>query len=101
MGRKPKANASEYSHLAKLAYKKHAGVIRKDLADTGYQLDEGLSTRETKVFFNPTTKKTVVAYRGTDLRDPKGFFKDLRSDFHIAVGKENQDPRKRRENLRK
>lgn len=93
MGRKPKADANAYSKLSKLAYKKHAGNINKELQGTGFQLDESLSNRETKVFFNPSTKKTVVAYRGTDMRDPKRIFKDLKSDFNIAIGKEKNDRR--------
>jgi hypothetical protein len=92
MGRKPKANARDYGVLSKLAYKKHAGEIQKGLPQ-GYQLDEANSTRETKVYYNPETKKAVVAYRGTDLRDPKRFFKDLKSDFNIAIGKESKDKR--------
>jgi hypothetical protein len=88
----PKANAQDYAKLADLAYKKHAGEINKNIPD-GYKLDEELSTRETKVFYNPDSKKTVVSYRGTDLKDPKRALKDIKSDFHILTGRENKDKR--------
>ena len=90
--KKPKASASIYKKLSSLAYKKHADQINKDIPE-GYKLDENLSTRETKVFYNPTTKKAVVAYRGTDLRDPKRILKDLKSDFNILTGREKKDKR--------
>jgi hypothetical protein len=88
----PKARADDYKVLSKLAYRKHADRIKKDLPP-GYRFDQGLSTRETKVFYNPSTKKVVIAYRGTDLRDGHTLLKDLHSDLNIAVGQESQDPR--------
>ena len=62
----PRANADVYKKLTKLAYKKHAGEIEKQLEGTGFQLDTSLLDREHKVFYNPYIKKVVVAYRGTD-----------------------------------
>ena len=58
---------------ASVAYKKHAGNIEACLKDTGYHLDNELSDREHKVFYNPVSKKAVVAYRGTICVIPKGF----------------------------
>ena len=55
----PKADASVYKKLAKLAYKKHGGEIQKELVGTGFLLDKQLSDRHHKVFYNPTTKKAV------------------------------------------
>ena len=90
---KTSSRCKNVQKLAKLAYKKHAGEINKELVGTGFHLDEELSDREHKVFFNPSTKKVVVSYRGTDMRDRYGILKDVRSDYHILVGSENRDPR--------
>jgi Lipase (class 3) len=59
----------------------------------GYHLDEARSHKETSVFKNPDTKKVIVAYRGTDLKDKKTRFKDLISDANILLGKEKHDKR--------
>lgn len=90
--KKPKASANDYKVLAKLSYKKHADQIKKDLP-SGYQYDESLSNRETKVFYNPVTKKAVVSYRGTNPKDLGTLFKDIRSDWNIVKGNEDNDPR--------
>ena len=82
-----------YKKLAKLAYKKHAGKIQKGLAGTGFLLDEQLSDRQPKVFYNPTTKKAVVSYRGTDTRDRLGILGDVHNDYHILTRTEKRDPR--------
>ena len=50
-------------------------------------------SREHKGFFNPAMKKAVVTYRGTDMRDPKRIWSDLRSDFNIMLGREKNDKR--------
>ena len=89
MPRKPRADANKYKTLSSLAYKKHAGTIEAGLQNTGFHLDNQLSDREHKVFFNPATKKAVVAYRGTDMRDPKRIW----SDFNIMLGREKNDKR--------
>jgi len=94
--KKPRANADAYKKLAKLAYKKHAGEIEKQLGGTGFQLDTSLSDREHKVFYNPNTKKVVVAYRGTDPRDTSSILTDVRSDYHILLGNEGKDSRFKR-----
>ena len=93
MPRKPRADANKYKTFASLAYKKHAGNIQEGLNNTGYMLDEQLSDREHKVFYNPASKKVVVSYRGTDMRDPKRIWKDLKSDFNIMLGREKKDKR--------
>jgi hypothetical protein len=59
----------------------------------GYELDPELSDRETSVFYNPTTKHTIVGYRGTDLGDSSTRMKDLKSDFNILIGKTRNDQR--------
>ena len=86
MGKWPKADATLYKKLSGLVYKRHAGKIESELKDSGFFLDNELSNREQKVFYNPRLRKAVVAYRGTDLRDPNTFIKDLRSDVNIAMG---------------
>lgn len=88
----PKAKVSAYKTLSKLSYKKHADQIKKDIPE-GFEYDEDLSTRETKVFVNPTTKKVVVSYRGTNFKDPKTILRDLKSDWNILRGNEKNDPR--------
>ena len=93
MPRKPRADANKYKTLSSLAYKKHAGTIEAGLQNTGFHLDNQLSDGEHKVFFNPATKKAVVAYRGTDMHDPKRIWSDLRSDFNIMLGQEKNDKR--------
>ena len=46
---------------------------KESLQNIGYHLDNDLSDREHKVFYNTAAKKAVVAYRGIDMHDPKGF----------------------------
>ena len=60
----PRADANVYKKLSKLAYKKHAGEIEKELGGTGFQLDTSLSDREHKVFYNPSTKKWWLLTEG-------------------------------------
>jgi hypothetical protein len=64
----------------------------------GFELDNDLSDRETSVFYNPTTKKVIVGYRGTALDDSKTRWKDLKSDFNILIGKTRNDQRFREAN---
>ena len=96
MMKTPRANADVYKKLAKLAYKKHAGEIEKQLGGTGFRLDTSLSDREHKVFYDPNSKKVVVAYRGTDPRDRFSILGDIRSDYNILIGKEGRDRRFKR-----
>ena len=96
MMKTPRANADVYKKLAKLAYKKHAGEIEKQLGGTGFRLDTSLSDREHKVFYDPNSKKVVVAYRGTDPRDRFSILGDVRSDYNILIGKEGRDRRFKR-----
>ena len=90
---KPKANADVYKKFSKLAYKQHAGEIEKELGGTGFRLDASLSDKQHKVFYNPETKKVVVAYTGTNPRSPSTLFGDLRSDYSILMGREGKDSR--------
>lgn len=46
----------------------------------GYELDEELSKKKTRVYHNPETKKTIVAHRGTS--DAK----DLKDDLLLTAG---------------
>ena len=87
----PKATADKYKKFSKLAYKKHAGEIEKQLGGTGFCLDTSLSNREHKVFYNPQTKKVVVAYTGTNPRSTSTILGDVRSDFNILIGREGRD----------
>ena len=50
-------------------------------------LDNDLSDRE----HNPAAKKAIVAYRGTEMRDPKRIWSDLKSDFSIMLGREKYE----------
>ena len=92
MMKTPRANANVYTKLAKLAYKKHAGEIEKQLGGTGFRLDTSLSDREHKVFYDPNSKKVVVAYRGTDPRDRFSILGDVRSDYNILIRKRRKRP---------
>jgi hypothetical protein len=95
----PKANATQYKKFAKLAYEKNLNKVDAELKYDGYKLDRRYSNRETKVFYNPTTKKAVISYRGTALNDRNHWMKDLASDFHILEGREGSD-RRFRESLK-
>lgn len=64
----------------------------------GFELDHDLSDRETSVFYNPTSKKVIVGYRGTAIDDSKTRWKDLKSDFNILIGKTRNDQRFREAN---
>ena len=50
-----------------------------------YELDEELSGRYQKVFYNPTTKNTTVAFRGTSVKDAKDIVAD--SLYLIGMGR--------------
>ena len=83
----PKDKVSLYKQFSESAYHKKGGGIGD------YQLDDTLSSNEHKVYVNPKTKQVTVAYRGTDLKDKKTRFKDLKSDLAIFLGREKHDPR--------
>jgi hypothetical protein len=92
------SNTREKQALSKLAYvslksEKEESTMRKETARLGYQFDPSLSSDETKVFVNPDTQKVVVAYRGTQLKDSKSRWKDLKSDAALAFGLEKYDKR--------
>ena len=99
MPRKPRADTCKYKTFASLAYKKHAGNIEDGLKGTGYFLDNELSDREHKVFYNPAAKKAAVAYRCMDMRDPQRIWNDLKSDFNIMLGREKTDKRFKNANV--
>ena len=77
--------------FAELGYETDKSKIHNELDGSGYNLDEGLSSNETKVFTNPATKEVTVAYRGTDLSKPSRW-KDLSSNVVRATGLEKYDP---------
>ena len=81
----------KYKTFAKLAYDPIAQSedINRQTDPLGYRLDPSLSTDETKVFVNPTSKHVVTSYRGTKPTR----FKDLKSDVAIFRGNERTDPR--------
>lgn len=85
--------------FSKLAYEKD-DERSKQLAKTNpdYKYDPKLSTREHAIFTNPTSHKTVIAYRGTDFSDKKRWHKDLKSDLMIGMGMQGLDPRHRQAN---
>ena len=56
MPRKPKANSNLYRTFAGLAYKKHTGVIKEGLHESGFVLDQQLSDQEHMMLYNPSTK---------------------------------------------
>ena len=96
-----------YKEVSQFAYnntsKSHKGMkARQDTLDKmrekGFELDNDLSDRETSVFYNPSTKKVIVGYRGTAMDDSKTRWKDLKSDFNILIGKTRNDQRFREAN---
>ena len=80
---RPKADPKTYGQLSKDAYLDNAKIT----SIHGFVLDPELSDKETKVFVNESTKKIVIAYRGT------ASGKDLISDVAIATGTEGLNPR--------
>ena len=85
MPRKPRADPNKYKTFLLLAYVKQTGNFEDGLKGTGYFLDNEMSDREHKVFYNPET------YRGTDMRDLKGIKSDLRSIFNTLLSRETVD----------
>ena len=90
--RKPKIPKGKkialYQTFSDLAYERDPLKVQVGLGQTnsGYKYDPKLSTREQKVFFNPNTKKAVMAFRGTDPNDKKTKTKDFISDLAILSG---------------
>jgi putative lipase involved disintegration of autophagic bodies len=91
-----------YKEVSQFAYnntsKSHKAMKARNetlekMRSRGFELDNDLSDRETSVFYNPTTKKVIVGYRGTALDDSKTRWKDLKSDFNILIGKTRNDQR--------
>jgi hypothetical protein len=70
-------NSKELSKFVKNSYAK-----RKDAKPVGnYVLDKELSTGKSKVYYDPTTKKSVVAHSGTH-----GTFQDWKQNINILTG---------------
>ncbi|CAL8468236.1 g7775 [Coccomyxa elongata] len=69
-----------YARLSNAAY--YPGKAAELVKATGYLVYEELSNRNRTTFYHPDTKKAVVAFRGTNPRDPS----DLLADFLIARG---------------
>ena len=67
-------SSKELSKFVKNSYAK-----RKDAKPIGnYVLDKELSTGKSKVYYDPTTKKSVVAHSGTH-----GTFQDWKQNINI------------------
>mmetsp|Transcript_55781 Transcript_55781/g.81525 ORF Transcript_55781/g.81525 Transcript_55781/m.81525 type:complete len:233 (+) Transcript_55781:631-1329(+) len=88
-------NVQLHQVFAKLAYKKdkERGMV---LDNPDYKYNPQYSTREHAVFSNPTSNKTVIAYRGTDFADKRRWHKDVVSDTLIMFGGRGLDPRHKR-----
>jgi hypothetical protein len=79
---KPEKEKNNNAQLSKLAYELDLNQRIIKAAELGYQVDKDLSTENHTVFFDPYTKKTVVAYRGTIPTKVD----DLLADVDIAKG---------------
>lgn len=73
--------------MARAAYNpdKYSG----DYSGQGYEVDRDLSDRHRMVFYNPSSKKAVISFRGTKLNDVG----DLYTDFKILKGEEANSTR--------
>lgn len=69
-----------YAMLSNAAY--YPGKAAELVKASGYLVDDELSNRNRTTFYHPETKKAVVAFRGTNPRDPS----DLLADYLIARG---------------
>ena len=85
-------NKDDYKLLSKVAYKKHQNNIEDAIKNTNYKYDPQLSSQTEKVFYNPTSKETVISHTGTNFGSRK-WYNDLRSDNAILWGLEKQDKR--------
>ena len=88
-GPNPNADPEIYRYFAELAYQKDLKAIDQQARERGWYLNDKLSTEETKVFTNPTTRTAVMSFRGT----VPTRWKDLKSDLAIATGTESADLR--------
>jgi hypothetical protein len=70
-----------YARFAKAAYGRDDVIIPQ-----GYSIDEDLSNRNRRVYFNQDTKHVIIANRGTDPKNAS----DLRVDAMLAAGITNQ-----------
>ena len=74
-------STKDLSGLLKETYRKGKGA-NEDYGD--YKIDKELSTGRAKVYYNPTTGKTVVAHRGS------ANLQDWKENFNYAVGIERK-----------
>ena len=100
--RKPKIPKGKkialYQTFSDLAYERDPLKVQVGLGQTnsGYKYDPKLSTREQKVFYNPVTRRAVMAFRGTDPHDKKTIVKDFISDAAIFTGTQRFNKRFRK-----
>lgn len=91
MGGTNQDHMSEHDSLmadfAKLAY--FVGDKKRPLNYKGYKLDKDLSDKDHAVYFNPSTKKVIVSYRGTNPTDPS----DILADSFITQGNMSESGR--------
>lgn len=71
---------NHYAIFAKAAYQKD----RMMGIPSGFFLDQELSNRNRSVYYNPESKKAVLAFRGTDLKSDTRYG-DLSSDLLLAL----------------
>jgi hypothetical protein len=67
--------------VLKLSYDNNNNHQQK-MKKNGYQFDSMLSTKNEKVYFNPTANKLLVSVAGTDKFSPN----DLITDVYLAAG---------------
>jgi hypothetical protein len=63
-----------------LSYARDEGAIIKKVSPYGYRYDPELSTKENKVFYNPTNKRVVFTVAGTN----PASFRDIATDAYLA-----------------
>jgi hypothetical protein len=89
-----------YAKFAKASYGMVKGTgnkssktndINKDIAMTGFVLNEEKSNKDVQYFHHPEKKKVVIAHRGSSFGSSKGI-KDLTSDVMYSVGLEKHSP---------
>lgn len=78
----------QYAHLSDLAYRP-AEEQRTRAAALGYQVDGELSNDNRTVFYQPSSGRAVVAFRGTEISN----LADLASDALVAAGLQGFSPR--------
>jgi hypothetical protein len=64
----------------KVSYENDLNKAQEDLNPYGYKIDNELSNKETKVFYNPLENKMVFSVAGTDMFNSR----DLATDAYLA-----------------